>query len=223
MAAQVQMCPRSPLARKRLRHGHSNRSRRGCFEFLRLRTDGGAKVGLIRAIWLIAGFTITAEAATNDSSRDYQAKSRFLINFAQFTEWPPAAFPDEKAPLIIGLLGADPFGQSLDKLVENELVRGHRLHVLRYRRVEEIKSCHILYIAESEESRLDDIVRSLKEKPVLTVSEIENSVMRGVIIRMRTENKKVCLAINLESAKAANLVLKSKLLRLGQIVQPEKK
>jgi YfiR/HmsC-like len=224
MAANVQPRARSPLVQERLRRRHSNRRRQGSFELLSLKTDGGTKIGLIRTIWLVlAGFAITAEAAANDSSRDYRAKSRFLINFAQFTEWPTAAFPDEKTPLIIGLLGTDPFGQDLDKLLENELVRGHRLHVLRYRRVEEIKSCHILYIAGSEESRLDDIVRSLREKPVLTVSEIENSVMRGVIIRMKTENKKVRLAINLESAKAANLVLRSKLLRLGQIVQPTKK
>jgi hypothetical protein len=223
MHANFQICGPAARVRKRLRHSSSNRHTRARFEFFRRRAYAGAKIGLIRVIWLVlSGVTFTAEAATDDSSRDSGAKSRFLVNFAQFTEWPATAFADEKAPLIIGLLGTDPFGKDLDKQVENEVVRGRHLRVLRCRKVEETKTCHILYIGESEQSRLDDIVRALREKPVLTVSEIENSAMRGVIIRMRTEGKKVRLAINLESAKAAHLTLKSKLLRLGQIVRPAK-
>jgi len=77
-----------------------------------------------------------------------------------------------------------------------------------------------LYISKSEAPRLDRILRGLKEKLVLTVSEIENSAKRGVMIEMKSENGKIHLAINLESAKAAHLTLKSKLLRLGEIVEP---
>src|ERR1051326_63931 len=171
----------------------------------------------------LAGFIILAGAIAGEPAEDLETKARFLVNFAQFTEWPSTAFASNKAPLIIGILGADPFGKHLDKLAQNELVRGHHVRISRYRKVEEIKTCHILYISESEGPRLDRIIRTMKEKPVLTVSEIENSETRGVLIRMGTENKKISLAINPRSAKAAHLTLKSKLLRLGQIVEAEKK
>jgi len=175
-------------------------------------------------VWaaLIGSFILFAARASEPSS-DKQTKSKFLINFAQFTDWPATAFGNDNEPLIIGILGTDPFGKSLDKLADDEVLRGRHVQVLRFRKVQEIRICHILYISESEERRLDRIVQALKEKPVLTVSEIEDAVTHGVIIQMRAENKKIRLSINLESAKAAHLTLKSKLLRLGQIVEPAKK
>ncbi len=175
-------------------------------------------------LWLVLAPLLGVVAALGgEPAEEAETRSRFLVNFAQFTEWPSTAFASNKAPLIIGILGGDPFGNYLDKLAENEVVRGHHLRVLRYRKVEEIKTCHILYISESEEPRLDHIIRATSEKPVLTVSETESSVAHGVMLRMRTEGKKVHLAINLKAAKAAHLTLKSKLLQLGQIVEPKTK
>jgi hypothetical protein len=172
---------------------------------------------------ILVAFAVIATAEAGELSQDRQTKAGFLINFAEFTEWPETAFANEKEPLNIGILGTDPFGKSFDKLVENEVLKGRRARVLRYRKVQEIKTCHILYVSESEGRRLGRILRTLKERPVLIVSEIENSVMRGVMIEMRTVDTKVHLEINLESAKAAHLTLSSKLLRLGEIVEPPKK
>jgi hypothetical protein len=93
----------------------------------------------------------------------------------------------------------------------------------RWVKVQEIKTCHILYVSESEGPRLGRMLRALKERRVLIESEIENSVMRGVMIEMRTVNSKFHLAINLEPAKAAHLTLSWKLMRLGEIVEPLKK
>jgi hypothetical protein len=195
---------------------------RAKLQFCSLRRRAGT--GWARVLWLVlAGLIGVPAAIAGEAAEEAETKSKFLVNFAEFTEWPAGAFASGKAPLIIGILGTDPFGSHLDKLVENETVRGHHLRVLRYGKVEEIKTCHILYISESEESRLDRIVQTMKEKPVLTVSEIENSVARGVIIRMKAEDKKVRLAINLRAAKAAHLTLRAKLLRLGEIVEFEKR
>jgi YfiR/HmsC-like len=169
---------------------------------------------------VLVGLTVISRAAAGEPAPESQTKSSFLINFAEFTEWPESVFANEKGRLIIGILGSDPFGKYLDRLVENDVLKGRSVRVLRYRKVEEIKTCHNLYVSKSEGRRLNRIVRALKERPVLIVSDIENSVARGVMIEMRTESRKIKLAINLESAKAAHLTLSSKLLRLGEIVEP---
>lgn len=184
---------------------------------------GKSGVGWTFISLVLFGLMVISRAAGGESSGASQSKSKSLINFAEFTEWPETAFPKEGEPLLIGILGRDPFGKDLDKLAENGVVKGRHVRVLRFRKVEEIKTCHILYIGKSEEPRLDRMLRGLKERPVLTVSEIENSARRGVMIEMKTENGKIRLAINLECAKAARLTLKSKLLRLGEIVESSQK
>ena len=166
-----------------------------------------------------SGPSLTAQAAP---SAEYQLKAVFLFNFAQFVEWPTEAFPQEHTPLIIGVLGEDPFGAYLDETVRGEKVNDRPLAVQRYRRVDEIKTCHILFISRSEGDRLEPIFASLRGRNTLTVGDAVGFAQRGGMIRFVTEKNKIRLRINLEAAKAAHLTISSKLLRPAEIVAPGK-
>ena len=37
-----------------------------------------------------------------EPASEYQVKAALLLNFIQFVDWPPQAFPDDKAPIIVG-------------------------------------------------------------------------------------------------------------------------
>lgn len=176
-------------------------------------------VGLL--IFLVLPFGVNP--ASGQVSREYAIKAAFMFNFAEFTEWPASAFPTPDSPMVIGILGADPFGKVLDDTVRNEAVRGHRLTVERYRKVEEIKTCHILYIGQSEAGHLDQVLAALRGKPVLTFSDIEGSAPQGVMVRFVAERNKIRLRINVEAAKIAELTISSKVLRAAEIVGMEKK
>ncbi|HEX4265735.1 MAG TPA: YfiR family protein [Verrucomicrobiae bacterium] len=161
-------------------------------------------------------------AAEAQVSREYELKAVFLYNFAQFTDWPDGAFADEKTPIAIGILGTDPFGHALEDTVKGETVRGHPLRIEHYRHAEEIKTCHILFISPSEARHTNEIVKSLKGKPVLTVADSDGPSSAEAIIRFVVESNKVHFRINQQSANAANLVLSSKLLRVAESPPPGK-
>src|SRR5688572_25985571 len=61
--------------------------------------------------------------------REQEVKAVFLFNFVQFVEWPQEAFPENQTPLVIGILGKDPFGKFLDETVKGEVINGHPLSV----------------------------------------------------------------------------------------------
>ncbi|MBI2498179.1 MAG: YfiR family protein, partial [Opitutae bacterium] len=149
---------------------------------------------------------------------EYEVKAAFLFNFAQFVEWPAAAFPEPQTPLIIGVLGEDPFGADLDDTVRGEKIGSHPLVVRRYRRPEEIDRCHILFVSHSETGRLEQVVAGLRGRHILTVSDAAGYAVRGIMIRFVTEKSRIRLRINLDAAKADGLVLSSKLLRPADIV-----
>ncbi len=150
--------------------------------------------------------------------KEYDLKATFLYHLAQFVEWPAAAFPTEETPIVIGVLGVDPFGKVLDEIVRDEVVRSRKLRVQRYHSLEEIQDCHILFIGQSEASRLDQILSSLKNRSILTVGDTEGFALRGGMVRFLTEKNKVRLRINVDSAKAAGLVISSQLLRATELV-----
>lgn len=179
----------------------------------RRRSTGLAGLGfLVCALLFSCGLVFPVQSAP---AAEYQIKAVFLFNFAQFVEWPATAFPESHTPLVIGVLGQDPFGAYLDETVRGERVNNHPLTVRRYRRVEEIQTCHVLFISRSEVDRLDQILASLKYRKILTVADVESASGSRVMIRFVTQQNKIRLRINPEAARAANLSISSKLLRLG--------
>jgi hypothetical protein len=158
------------------------------------------------ALWLGAAAGLGAQGAR---ATEYHVKAVFLFNFAQFVDWPSDAFPDPQTPLVIGILGDDPFGGFLDQTVGDEHLGGRPFQVRRYRSVDEIKTCHILFISRPEGDR-----------PILTVSDADGFAERGGMIRFVTDRNRIRLQINLEAVKAAHVTISSKLLRVAEIITP---
>src|ERR1700736_411185 len=147
---------------------------------------------------------------------EYQVKAVFLFNLVQFVQWPAQAFPAPGTHLVIGVLGEDPFGGYLNETVRGARVNNRPLVVQRYRRVSEIKTCHVLFVSRSGAESLEQVFAALRGRSVLTVGDAEDFIARGGMIRLVTENNKIRIRINLDAVRAAGLTISSKLLRLAQ-------
>jgi hypothetical protein len=181
---------------------------------------GWSRVWFVTSTLLV--FLGLNEAARAATPKEYQVKAAFLFNFAQFVEWPAQAFPEAKAPLVIGVLGEDPFGDYLDELVRGENVNNRPLVVRRYSRVEDVGTCHVLFISQSETRNSRKIFTDLNGRNVLTVGDIENFVASGGMIGFASDKGRIRLRINVEAAEASGLRISSKLLRAAEIVTPGK-
>ena len=150
-------------------------------------------------------------------SQEYQVKALFLFNFTQFVEWPPEAFVTPDAPLVIGVLGEDPFGQYLDDLLKGEKAGGHPLAVKRFSSVEESVGAHILFINLRSKEERKEALAALDDKSVLSVSDAADFTRQGGMIQFFIKKNKIRLRVGLEPATDANLSISSKLLRLAEI------
>ena len=164
-------------------------------------------VALLLAAGLLGGRPASAAPTAQ------QVEAVFLFYFSQFVDWPPAAFAGEGAPIVIGVLGSDPFDGSLDQAVAGERVNGRPIVVRRLKSITEVSGCQILSISSSEAAQLPQILSTLKGRNVLTVSDIANFVASGGMIRFVLIDEHVRLRINAQAAQAAGLTLSSKLLR----------
>lgn len=176
---------------------------------------------VIIALLLLSPFASQTQSQTQQQpSREYQVKAVFLFNFAQFVDWPPASFAGEQAPLVIGILGTNPFGPYLEETVSGEKISGHPVTVQYFQDEADAKACHILFINLPEMRKRKHAIESLKGNNILTVCEAADFPRQGGMIRLFTRNNKIKLLINLEASRAADLVLSSKLLRLADIYKP---
>lgn len=160
-------------------------------------------------------------SAQKSPTAEYQVKAVFLYNFTQFVEWPPTAFASKESPLIIGVLGDNPFGTFLEETVSGEKVNGHPLAVQYYKTPEDIKTCHLLFINISEKNKQEEIALTLKGKNILTVTNNSDLVKQEEAIRFFIKSNKIQFQINPEVAKESNLLMSSKLLNIAKIFGPK--
>jgi uncharacterized protein DUF4154 len=173
----------------------------------------------LRLLLAVGACLMVAQAlSAADAPTENQVQAVFLFNFSRFVEWPPQAFAAPSDPFVIGIVGNDPFGARLDEAVHNEQINGHALTVRRFRSISEVDNCQILFIDRSEIARLGQILSALDHHSILTVSQADGAAQRGVMIQFATENSRIRLRINVESARAAGLTISSKLLRPAEIV-----
>jgi hypothetical protein len=174
------------------------------------------------ALALFAASFPGAGSAQEGSDLEYRVKAAFLYNFSKFVDWPVGVFDGTQAPLVIGILGEDPFGPILDQTVAGKTIGSRPFAIQRGLQLDELQNVHVLFISRSETQRLAELFGALQGRNVLTVSEIEEFAQRGGIISFLMEQSKVRFQINPAAADGAGLRISSKLLRLAQVVSTER-
>jgi YfiR/HmsC-like len=174
------------------------------------------------ALFLTILFSTQLATAPNvraqDALPEYQVKAAYLFNFLKFVEYPGESFADPLAPIVIGVVGDDPFGNALPQVVLGKTVQGRDLVIRMYRSGEDLRGAHILFISASERRRLPMILTSLHGSSVLTVADTEGFLDAGGMIQFLTENGRVRFAINVDATGRAKLKMSSKLLSLAKVV-----
>jgi len=150
---------------------------------------------------------------------DYVIKANYLYKFVPFVEWPPRAFAGTHAPLVICIVGDDPFGVALDDAVRHRLVNGRPIVVRRMSMITHGTPCHILFVGHSDDQAADDIWRAIAGEPILTVTDYAPGVAGG-IIQFVLYDGRVRFMIDAPKAQASGLLISSKLLDLAVRMQP---
>ncbi|MEW6304153.1 MAG: YfiR family protein [Verrucomicrobiota bacterium] len=194
---------------------NSSSARAACIRFKRWGASATAWVLLLLLIG--AEFRpVTAQPKPAERT-EFELKAAYLYHFAQFIEWPAEAFTNSQAPIVIGVVGKDPFGKVLDDTVRDKTVKDRPFVVRRLSGTEGIKDCHIVYVSSSEKPRLPEIIRLLNDESILSVNEDVQFTRLGGVVNFMMENKKVRFEINMAAAEKARLKLDAQLLRLAKI------
>src|SRR3981189_3174788 len=111
------------------------------------------KVGLLIVITcLLSAMALGrhAEALGTSDSSEYLIKAGFIYNFAKLVEWPATAFAQPDSPIVIGILGDDPFGTTLDRIVADKKINGRSIAIKRLKWSKDskgFKDCNILFVS----------------------------------------------------------------------------
>jgi hypothetical protein len=176
---------------------------------------------LIALAWLCAGPLASpgAQAAAEEPSLEYPVKAAYLLNFAKLTEWPRDAFAAPTTPFTIGIVGADPFGETIDLTVAGRKIDNRPIVVRRLQWGDDPRLCHILFISAADGARIGELTSRIERRPVLIVGESPDLARRGAIINFKIEDGRVRFEVNVDAARRARLTISSQVLTYATVVR----
>ncbi len=154
-------------------------------------------------------------SAWSENFSEYRLKAAFLYNFAVFTAWPP----EVGSVLNLCVFGDDPFGAEIDG-INGKTIGARKLAVQHKTNLGSLKGCHIVFVPATDIGQLPRLLDTLRDMPVLTVTESPSAVHQGAALNMTIVQGQVTFEANLVAARRAHLMLSSKMLRLAtEVIQ----
>ena len=166
-------------------------------------------------VWLSC--TLAPCQAQTGTQHEYEVKAGVLYHIIGYVEWPKDAALGNPPIIQIGLLGQIPFPEALEVL-DGKTVQGHKLVVKRLTDLSAAADCQVLFVSASEKPRLAEIVAGIRNRPVLTVGEVEGFAEGGGVVNLVTGQNRIVMEINREAASRAGLSISSQLLKLARVV-----
>ncbi len=161
---------------------------------------------------------LAKEAHAAEPPTETAVKAAFLPRFARYVTWPPSARPRPGEPIILCTLGREPFGNLLDRSVKSQAVDGHPIIVRRLDNAAAVRVCHIVYIAGPSDAPSGQVLASLDNLPILTVTDAGSGPQRG-IIHFTVVRGRVRFFIDEAAAARRGLSISSRLLSLAVAVK----
>lgn len=168
--------------------------------------------------WLLVAFS--AWAAPSDNVPVYEVEAEFIERFTRFIDWPDAAFAAPDAPFAVCTWGGGVLSAQLERSLSRRHIKGRPVRMLRVGAVDQLASCHVLYLALGDPDLVRTVSNHTHGRPILSIGDQPGLAEAGLFINLVVgSDGLVRFEINREVASASKLKVSSKLLRLARLVE----
>jgi hypothetical protein len=179
-----------------------------------------------RALRLLLAFggccALVEPVAAQDvvQQREYNVKAVSLYAFGRYVTWPEAAFESDESPVVIGVLGGNPFGDALERIAAKKTMNGRPMVIKQLAGTNEVAGSHIVFVTRSVSPEVEtEVLQSTAGKPVLVVGETPGFADRGGIVNFFLSGANIKFELNPARGAACQLHLDAKLLSLAAKAQ----
>lgn len=174
-----------------------------------------ARLALFTALALVAPGPATAQS----KPLEIQVKAAFLPKFAAYVNWPPGAIGGPDDPVMLCVIGQDPFGRNLDEAAAGQRIDQRAIIVRRLDGTGEAEHCNIAFLGGSARQSATAMQQALRGKPILTVTDAGAGAERGMV-HFALKDGRVRFYIDDALAARSNLAISARLLSLAISVKP---
>jgi len=156
--------------------------------------------------------------AQKETGKEYDLKSTFIYHFTKYIKWTDS---DSAEDFKIAILGDNDIITPLEKIANMRTVNNRTILIKHLENIQDIETCHILFISASKKDELDVILKKIEHKNILTISDSEGFAHKGVAINFVIIEGKIKFEINNRALERAGLQVSSQLQKLAILVEEE--
>jgi len=186
----------------------------------RIRALMGYGTWLALPVMIFCGSLPNAAASEAVDPIEYKVKAGYLFNFAKFVQWPHNE-ANATSAFRIGVVDRGEAFPVMNEVLAGKTVQNRAVKVVHLKPGDDLKQCEILFIAQSQDKRAAELLKSVGTAPVLTVGEAKGFAGRGGCINFVQVGANVRFEVNLQTARQAGLKISSKIASMATIVSPE--
>jgi hypothetical protein len=179
-----------------------------------------AALSLGRSILAALVLATAAPASAQDGLRlvEQDIKAGLIYNFLRYTQWPPAQ--ERNTPMVVCLYGGDPFGGRLSPMA-GRTVNQRPIELRAVHTQPQLDACSLVFINAAERAEWPSLRYYLARRSVLTVSDYDGFARAGGMLEFTRINDRIGVRVNVEAARAVNLTVEERLLRLASVVRTQ--
>lgn len=174
---------------------------------------------------LVAGLLLKGPTAVAGEPGDGQIRALYVYNFLLFVDWPEEALARGET-IRVAVIGDSDLFSILAGMAKTP-VKGREVAVEHFESPEDLPwPCHVVFVGAAKRDVALRIIRGLGDRPVLSISDAAGFTELGGMVYLKhvkceehTHDHPKRLEINLPAVKRAGLKIRSRLLRLSDIVE----
>jgi hypothetical protein len=164
-----------------------------------------------------AGYAPPTRGAETLQLVEQEIKAGLLYNFLKYTDWPQNGAVSADSPMIVCLLGGDPFSGRLQPMA-GRTVNQHVIQVKNAGTLAEAADCSLVFINTNMKPQWPELHTELMAKPMLTVGDFDGFSDSGGMIEFTRTDNRIGVKINTGALAAAHLQVQDRLLKLASVV-----
>ncbi|MDJ0652562.1 MAG: YfiR family protein [Xanthomonadales bacterium] len=153
--------------------------------------------------------------ANGNQFQQYDVVAVFLFRFAHFISWPEQSFASSTSPFRYCAMEGNPVSAPLEEVLEGEHSGQRPLVFSSIGRIEELDTCHMVFLSESDRKRAPEIIAGLSRRSVLIVTDVEDYMSLGAVILLKSSGLRLRPIIRPEAVLDAGFKLSSKLMGIA--------
>lgn len=168
---------------------------------------------ILISLLCISADWVRAPILQDPNSSNAKLKASFIYNFTKYIDWPEKY---KEGNFVIGVLGTTSFYNDLTTLLNTKTVGSQRFEIKSFTSADAVSGiCHILFVPAENSSMLPDVLKKIKGKSTLIVTEKPGLAKQGAAINFVVENNKQRFELNKANIEKYNLKVSTTLTALA--------